>query len=105
VSANTDTFLSCRVPPELKQQIYEFRTKYHLKSMSDATIKLLGIGLFVEAKKEELGDPEIVQFLQERLYDQQLVDWIFELPADRLEALYGTFRSARDLRYGHANNR
>jgi hypothetical protein len=46
----------------------------------------------------KIQDPDVVRFLQARLFDQQLVDWIFEPPFDRLKALYGAFRSARELR-------
>ena len=81
------------------KRIQQFRTKHRLKTQTEAVVELMHVGLLVDARQEELKDPEIVRYLQENLYNQLLADWIFNLPTDRLEALYSTFRSARELRF------
>jgi hypothetical protein len=91
--------VTCRVPQSLKQQVLEFRKKYHLKTETEAIIQLLQVALFVDNVREQLRDPEIVRYLSDNLYNERLVDWIFELPNDRLEALFGAFKSAKDLRF------
>ena len=94
----TNSVIACRIKYDLKMGIKQFQQKYHLKTETEAITRLLHAGLFVEQKKEELQDPAMVKFLQENLYNQQLVDWIYELPQDRLDALFGAFRSAREWR-------
>lgn len=94
-----DSIICCRVSRELKIQITDFREKYHIKTETQAVIELLKIGLFVDAKQQELQNPEIIEFLREHLFSEELVDWIYSLSTDRLEALFGAFRDARDLRY------
>jgi hypothetical protein len=94
-----DAVISCRVPREIKEQIHEYRSKNHIRTETDSIVQLLRIGIFVENKREELKDPEVVEFLKAHLYDQQLVDWIFQLDDNRLAALYGAFRDARELRF------
>ena len=80
------------------KEIQLFRSKHRSKTQTDAVIEIIRVGLLVDARQDELKDPEIVRYLQENLYNQLLADWIFDLPTDRLEALYSTFRSVRELR-------
>lgn len=95
----TRTVLTCRVPNALKHMIGEFRKKYHLRTESEGIIELLQIGLFVDGKRDNLEDPEVVKHLRDNLYNERLVDWIYDLPDDRLDALFGAFRSAKELRF------
>ena len=94
-----DTILCCRIPLLLKQKIEAHRVKFHLETTTKATIDLLSTGLFVAEKREMIADPQVVEYLRQRLYDERLVDWIYGLPSDRLEALFATFASARQERY------
>ena len=99
---NEHTFsavLSCRVPQCLKQRIAEFRQRNRLGTETRAIVELLEVALYVDDVRQQLNDPQIVEFLRARLYDQQLIDWIYDLPNDRLDALFGAFSTARDLRF------
>jgi hypothetical protein len=98
-SVETRSVLTCRVPHALKVRIGEFRKKYHLRTESEGIIELLQIGLFVDSRRDDLEDPEVVKHLRDNLYNERLVDWIYELPDDRLDALFGAFRSAKELRF------
>jgi len=71
--------LTCRVPQSLKQQVLEFRKKHRLKTETEAIIQLLQVGLFVDSVKEKLKDPEVVNYLRDNLYNEQIVDWIYDL--------------------------
>jgi len=39
----------------------------------------LQVGLFVDSVKEKLKDPEVVNYLRDNLYNEQIVDWIYDL--------------------------
>jgi hypothetical protein len=97
--AKVKAVLCCRVPVQIKLGIEQFRTSHKIKTETEAIVQLVQIGLFVDSIKGQLQDPAIVTFLQENLYNQALVDWIFGLPSNRLEALYSAFASARELRH------
>jgi hypothetical protein len=98
-NAKVKAVLCCRVPVQIKQGIEQFRISHWIKTETEAIVQLVQIGLFVDSIRGQLQDPAIVTFLQENLYNQALVDWIYELPSDRLEALYSAFKSARELRH------
>jgi hypothetical protein len=97
--AKLKAVLCCRVPLQIKHEIEQYRTSHRIKTETEAIVQLVQIGLFVDSIRGQLQDPAIVTFLQENLYNQALVDWIYELPSDRLEALYSAFKSARELRH------
>jgi len=45
-----------------------------------------------------LEEPAVVKYLQENLYNVQLVDDITEWPQDRIEAIIGALASERERR-------
>jgi hypothetical protein len=46
-----------------------------------------------------LEEPAVVKYLQENLYNVQLVDDITEWPQDRIEAIIGALASERERRF------
>ena len=97
-SEKVKAVLCCRIPVELKERLQLFRQGRRIKTETESIVALLKAGLFVYSIEDKLKDPEMVEFLKSNLYNSMLADWIFDLDKDRLEALYGAFKSARDLR-------
>lgn len=54
--------------------------------------------MFVIEKAQILQDPSVVKYLQENLYNMQLVDDIMQWPQDRVEAIIGALASERERR-------
>jgi len=98
MNEHISAILSCRIPLALKEQLQEFKTRYHLRTETRAVVELLTVGLLVDRLKANLQEPAIVQFLRSHLYDEMLVDFVYSLSPDRLDALLAVFTSARDLR-------
>ena len=93
-----DAILCCRIPLELKQKLLAFRFRNRLKTETQAITQLLQLALYIDTKKESLEDPEVVRYLKENLYNQQIVDWAFSLPEDRLSALLGLLKDAKEMK-------
>ena len=96
---DNSSILTCRISQVLKQQVRDFKSKYRLATEKAAIVQLLQVGLFIDTKRNQINDPEIVKYLSANLYSEMLFDWICSLDGDRLDALFGAFKSARDLRY------
>ena len=61
---NLKTVICCRIPLQLKEQIQEFKVKYHIKTETECVIELLEIALTVDSMKDRLKDPEVVQYMK-----------------------------------------
>lgn len=99
VQQDPKDFLGMRVPHRLIEKIDAFRVEYHKHSRTEAIIDLLELALLIVQKKNDIKDPALVDYLRENLYNEKIVDFFWELPQDRLEALYGAIRDAREFRF------
>jgi 1-acyl-sn-glycerol-3-phosphate acyltransferase len=90
--------LQLRIPFSLLDSIYEFQSIHGRKTRTEAVIDLLRIALFVVEKSQELKDPAIVRYLQQNLYNLQIVDDIMTWSDDRVEAILGALKGEKDRR-------
>jgi hypothetical protein len=69
----------------MADNIDNYRLKYRSKSRTEAVTDLLEVALFIINNASKLEKPAVVKYLQENLYNVQLVDDITEWPQDRIE--------------------
>jgi hypothetical protein len=93
-----DVIISFRMTRAMADGIDSFGKMYQKKSRTEGIIDLLGIALFVVDNFGRLQDPDVVKYLQQNLYNVQLVDDIMEWPQDRIEAIMGALFSERERR-------
>jgi hypothetical protein len=83
----------------LAERIEAYRKQQSKRqTKTEAITQFLETGLFVIEKAQSLQDPILVKYLQENLYNVQLVDDVMEWPQDRVEAIIGVLASERDRR-------
>lgn len=93
-----DVIVSFRMTRAMADGIDRFRKMYQKKSRTEGIIDLLGIALYIVDNAGKLQDPDVVKYLQQNLYNVQLVDDIMEWPQDRIEAIIGALASEKDRR-------
>jgi hypothetical protein len=94
-----DVIIAFRITRSLAQRIESYQSLHHKKSRTEAVMELLEVALFIMENAQRLQDPSIVKYLQENLYNVQLVDDITEWPQDRIEAIIGALASERERRF------
>lgn len=93
-----DVIISFRITRTLAERIESHRKQRNRQTKTEAITNLLETGMFVIEKAQSLQDPSVVKYLQENLYNMQLVDDIMEWPQDRVEAIIGALASERERR-------
>jgi hypothetical protein len=94
-----DIVVAFRISRSLAARIESYQTTHHKKRKTEAFIDLLEAALYIMEKAERLEDPVLVKYLQEKLYNVQLVDDIMEWPQDRIEAIIGALASEKERRF------
>jgi hypothetical protein len=93
-----DVIISFRITRTLAERIESHRKQHKRQTKTEAITNLLETGAFVIEKAQSLQDPLVVKYLQENLYNMQLVDDIMGWPQDRVEAIIGALASERERR-------
>jgi hypothetical protein len=94
-----DVIIAFRITRSLAQRIESYKSLRHKKSRTEAVMELLEAALYIMENAQRLQDPTIVKYLQENLYNVQLVDDIMNWPQDRIEAIIGALASERERRF------
>jgi hypothetical protein len=93
-----DVILSFRISRSLAERIERYRITKRRKRKTEAVIELLEVGVFVAEQADKLRDPVLVRYLQDNLYNLQLVDDMMEWPQDRIDAILGALASEKERR-------
>ena len=93
-----DVIVTFRMARSMDERIDNYQSLHRKKSRTDAILDLLDTALYVMDNASRLQEPEVVKYLQENLYNVQLVDDITEWPQDRIEAIIGALASERERR-------
>jgi hypothetical protein len=93
-----DVIVAFRIPRSMADRIDKYKKLHYKKSRTDAIMDLLDTALFVMDNAQLLEDPAVVKYLQENLYNVQLVDDVMEWPQDRIEAIIGALASEEERR-------
>ena len=93
-----DVIVAFRMARSMVERIDNYQSLHRKKSRTDAILDLLDTALYVMDNASRLQEPEVVKYLQENLYNVQLVDDITEWPQDRIEAIIGALASERERR-------
>jgi hypothetical protein len=83
----------------LADRIESYRSLHHKKSRTEAVMDLLEAALYIMENAQRLDDPVVVKYLQQNLYNVQLVDDVTRWPQDRIEAIIGALVSERERRF------
>jgi hypothetical protein len=94
-----DVIIAFRITRSLVERIGRYQLIHHKKSRTDAIFDLLEAALYIMDNAGRLGDPAVVKYFQDNLYNVQLVDDIMEWPQDRIEAIIGVLASERERRF------
>jgi len=93
-----DVIVAFRMARSMVERIDNYQSLHRKKIRTDAILDLLDTALYVMDNASRLQEPEVVKYLQENLYNVQLVDDITEWPQDRIEAIIGALASERERR-------
>ena len=93
-----DVIVAFRMARSMVERIDNHQSLHRKKSRTDAIMDLLDTALYVMDNASRLEEPAVVKYLQENLYNVQLVDDITEWPQDRIEAIIGALASERERR-------
>ena len=93
-----DVIVAFRMARSMVERIDNYQSLHRKKSRTDAILDLLDTALYVMDNASRLEEPAVVKYLQENLYNVQLVDDITEWPQDRIEAIIGALASERERR-------
>jgi len=93
-----DVIIALRLTRSLLERIECYQAKYRKRARTDAIIDLLEIAIYIMDNVQRLGDPEVVKYFRENMYNVQIVDDIMDWPQDRIEAIIGVLGSERDRR-------
>ena len=93
-----DVIVAFRMARSMVERIDNHQSLHRKKSRTDAIMDLLDTALYVMDNASRLEEPAVVKYLQENLYNVQLVDNITEWPQDRIEAIIGALASERERR-------
>ena len=93
-----DVIVAFRMARSMVERIDNHQSLHRKKSRTDAIMDLLYTALYVMDNASRLEEPAVVKYLQENLYNVQLVDDITEWPQDRIEAIIGALASERERR-------
>jgi len=93
-----DVIVAFRMARSMVERIDNYQSLHRKKSRTDAILDLLDTALYDMDNASRLQEPEVVKYLQENLYNVQLVDDITEWPQDRIEAIIGALASERERR-------
>jgi hypothetical protein len=94
-----DVIIAFRIRRSMAERIESYQSLHHKKSRTEAIMELLEAALYIMENAQRLQDPTIVKYLQENLYNVQLVDDIIDWPQDRIEAIIGALASERERRF------
>ena len=94
-----DVIIAFRMRRSLAERIESYRSLHHKKSRTEAVMDLLEAALYIMENAQRLNDPSVVKYLQENLYNVQLVDDVTQWPQDRIEAIIGALVSERERRF------
>jgi len=93
-----DVIVAFRMARSMVERIDNYQSLHRKKSRTDAILDLLDTAFYVMDNASRLEEPAVVKYLQENLYNVQLVDDITEWPQDRIEAIIGALASERERR-------
>lgn len=94
-----DVILAFRITRSLAERIDSYQSTHQKKRKTEAIIDLLEAALYIMENAQRLEDPAVVKYLQDNLYNVQLVDDIMHWPQDRIEAIMGALASERERRF------
>ena len=90
--------ISFRITRSLVDRIDQYRTQHRKRSRTEGITDLLQVALLIMDRAQNLDEPAMVKYFQEKLYDVQIVDDVMQWDQGRIEAMLGVLMSERERR-------